>query len=263
MRSEGHEARGSASLAGRPADRDPWADRPSGHPPAPRRAASDEACTVQSNVYDALRGALMRGRFAAGERLRVQAVAERMGVSAMPVREALARLASERALEALPNRSARVPALSLARLDDLARARALVEGEAVALAAPRLVPADLDALAALAARYDRALAAGGGAAGPGEAADLNHAFHARLYAAAGSEVLVPIIESLWLQSGPYVRAAAEAYGDGGALPATHHHHAILAALRAGDAGAARAALVADIGFAFDLLRGRLPPEGAA
>lgn len=254
----------AASLAGHPADRDLRADGS----PQPTSARSPlealapvEARTVQSHVYDALRGALMRGRFAAGERLRVQAVAERMGVSAMPVREALARLASERALEALPNRSARVPALSLARLDDLARARALIEGEAVALAAPRLRPADLDALAALTARYDEALAAGGGAL-PGEAADLNHAFHARLYAAAGSEVLVPIIESLWLQSGPYIRAAAEAYDAGGALLATHHHHAILAALRAGDAWAARAALVADIGFAFDLLRGRPSSEGA-
>ena len=221
-----------------------------------------EARTVQAHVYEALRGALMRGRFAAGERLRVAAVAERMGVGAMPVREALTRLASERALEAMPNRSVRVPLLSPARLDDLARARALIEGEMVLRAAPNLAAADLDALEALTARYDEALEAGGGAL-PSAAADLNHAFHARLYAAARSEVLMPVVESLWLQSGPYLRAAVELYRGRAGPPATHHHHAILAALRAGDTEAARRALSADIAFAFDLLRGAPALEGAA
>ncbi|MEM7568134.1 MAG: GntR family transcriptional regulator [Pseudomonadota bacterium] len=218
--------------------------------------------TVNADVYASLRAALMRGQFAAGEVLRIQTVADSLATSTMPVREAFARLTSERALETLPNRSSRVPVITRARLDDLARARALIEGEAVLRAAPRLTEEDLAALRALTERYDAALAEGDGAL-PSAAADLNHAFHDRLYRAAGSEVLIPIIESLWLQSGPYVRAATDVYDAKRSVRATHHHHAILTALEAGDVEAARDALIADIDFAFALLRKRLPAEGWA
>ena len=52
----------------------------------------------------------------------------------MPVREALGRLVSEQALESLPNRTVRVPVITREKLDDLARARCLIEGELTALA---------------------------------------------------------------------------------------------------------------------------------
>ncbi len=203
----------------------------------------------------------MRGQFAAGEVLRIQAVADSLATSTMPVREAFARLTSERALEVLPNRSSRIPVITRARLDDLARSRALIEGEAVMRAASRLTKDDLDELRDLTERYDAGLREAAGAL-PSAAADLNHAFHDRLYRAAGSDVLIPIIESLWLQSGPYVRAAADVYDDTRSNSATDHHHAILAALAVGDAETARAALVADIDFSFALLRERLPIEDA-
>ena len=219
------------------------------------RLAPIEPRRVNADVHASLRQALMRGHFAAGEVLRIQAVADSLATSTMPVREAFARLTSERALEALPNRTTRVPLMTLERLEDLAGARALIEGEAIARAIPRLADADLAALQDLTRRYDEVLEASDG--DPSGAADLNHAFHARLYGAAGSAVLMPIIESLWLQSGPCVRAATELHDARRSLPATHHHHAILEALAVRDVAAARAALVADITFAFDLLRARL------
>ena len=153
----------------------------------------------------------------------------------------------------MPNRSTRVPLVTRARLDDLAHARALIEGDLLARAAPRLTTADLAALRDLTAAYDDARTQGAPAS-----ADLNHAFHARLYAPAGSDVLMAMVESLWLQSGPYVRAAAEIHDAAPSQPATHHHHAILDALARQDWATARHALLADIGFAFALLRDRLP-----
>jgi DNA-binding GntR family transcriptional regulator len=57
-----------------------------------------------------------------------------MSVSSMPVREALARLVSERALEAMPNRRVRVPLLTLERARDIAQARTLIESELAARA---------------------------------------------------------------------------------------------------------------------------------
>ena len=218
--------------------------------------------TVQSRVHETLRSALMRGGFAAGEVLRIQAVAATLDVSTMPVREALARLVSERALEAMPNRSVRVPPITRRRLEDLAGVRSLVEGEALRRAASNLSLADLDALEASIERYDEALAKADGMM-PAEAAELNHDFHSRLYAAAGSPTLLGIIDGLWLQSGPYIRAAAKLFDVKGTTSAMHHHRAIVAALRAGDAKAAGEALARDIGHAFSILRGRYPFGEAA
>ena len=104
--------------------------------------------TLHDRVYAELRRSLIHGVFATGEMLRIQELAETLQTSTMPVREALARLVSEQALEALPNRSVRVPVISRERLEDLARARTLIEGQIVALALPNLTRAGLRAAAA-------------------------------------------------------------------------------------------------------------------
>ncbi|MGP1397718.1 MAG: GntR family transcriptional regulator [Inquilinaceae bacterium] len=210
--------------------------------------------TVQDRVYDTLRQSLIRGQFDAGEVLRIHEVAQRMSTSTMPVREALGRLVSEQALEPMPNRSVRVPLIAAARLDDLVRARSLIEGELVALALPRLTPTDLAELRGLTDAYDSLT--GGRIQTARQVADLNHAFHFLIYKAAGSPVLIPIVESLWMQSGPYVRAAASLFDTDTDGPATSHHRAVIDAIEAADVAAARTALRADIGRAFDLLRAR-------
>jgi len=83
--------------------------------------------TLQDRVYEQLRRTLINGGFAAGDMLRIVDMADRLKTSTMPVREALGRLVSEQALEALPNRSVRVPLITRQRLDDLERARILIE----------------------------------------------------------------------------------------------------------------------------------------
>ena len=90
--------------------------------------------TLHDRVYAELRRSLIHGMFDAGEMLRIQDLAETLQTSTMPVREALGRLVSEQALEALPSRSVRVPLITRERLDDLARARCLIEGQIAALA---------------------------------------------------------------------------------------------------------------------------------
>ena len=121
----------------------------------------------------------------------------------MPVREALGRLVSERALEALPNRSVRVPLITLERLDDLLRAPP-DRGRAGRLALPQLGAVDIADLRALTEAGEAAFARDD--AGQAQAmSELNHAFHFAIYQAARSAVFLPIAESLWLQSGPYLR----------------------------------------------------------
>src|SRR5882672_7423764 len=90
--------------------------------------------TVQDRVYSVLRDQLMRGGFEPGQKLKIAELASALGTSEMPVREALNRLTAERAVEALPNRSVRVPALTKDSLQDPMETRFAVEGLAVARA---------------------------------------------------------------------------------------------------------------------------------
>src|SRR6185312_15583667 len=98
--------------------------------------------TLHERVYAELRRSLIYGMFDAGDMLRIQDLAATLQTSTMPVRDALGRLVSEQALEALPNRSVRVPVITRERLEDLARARCLIEGQMTALAVANLTAED-------------------------------------------------------------------------------------------------------------------------
>tara|TARA_R110002049_G_scaffold10127_3_gene50435 strand:- start:144129 stop:144845 length:717 start_codon:yes stop_codon:yes gene_type:complete len=202
--------------------------------------------TVQDRIYRQLRSALIRGGFVAGETFLAGEVASRMSVSSMPVREALARLVSECALEAMPNRRVRVPLLTLDRGRDIAAARCMIECDLARRAMTHLSQADINELEDLTQAYDAA-------DDPREVSHLNHAFHFAIYNKSGSSVLLPFVESLWMQAGPYVRAAARQQSVDSIASATRHHHGILGALRKGDSVALTAALEADIRTAFAIL----------
>jgi DNA-binding GntR family transcriptional regulator len=204
--------------------------------------------TVQERVYSVLRERLMRGGFEPGQKLKIAQLATALGTSAMPVREALNRLAAERAIESMPNRSVRVPSLSKESLQDLMEARSAIEGLAVQRAASNM---DADTLAIL---HDFIIAQSAtDAEHVSEAsAEQNRAFHFAIYRRSGSAVLLPIIESLWLQFGPYLRVASERF-DGREGRGTNFHVEIVTALARGDGKAARDALESDIGRSFDLV----------
>lgn len=202
--------------------------------------------TAQDRVYRQLRAALIRAGFDAGEQFFANELAERMSVSSMPVREALARLVSERALEVTSNRRVRVPLLTQERARDVAHARKLVEGELTRLALPHISAPDISRLEALTRDYEAAR-------DPGAVADLNHAFHFLIYQRAESAVLLSVAESLWMQAGPFVRAAARHHQPTFDPAATLHHHGILQGIRAADADATVASLLKDITQAFDIL----------
>ncbi|MBP1849589.1 GntR family transcriptional regulator [Rhizobium halophytocola] len=216
--------------------------------------------TVQERVYKELRRALICGLFEPEQVLTIRGLADAMMTSTMPVREALGRLISEKALEALPNRSVRVPPVTLARLEDLLRTRILIEGEAIALACATMGPRDLARLSDILAEWDDVR----GLKEPSDfdrEATLNQKFHFEIYRCSGSSVLLPMIESLWLQSGPCTRYAAYAFSraiDGRATEDVgFYHRAMVDALKGRDAQAARAALVTDISRPFAFLRDQI------
>ncbi|TCM52183.1 GntR family transcriptional regulator [Rhizobium sp. PP-F2F-G48] len=218
--------------------------------------------TLQDRVYAQLRHSLINGMFDAGDVLRIVDLAERLQTSTMPVREALGRLVSEKALESLPNRSVRVPLITRSRLDDLARARILIEGRMVSLALPHLTRDDLSVLKQANLDCDAAFEEHGRDIGHVTSA-LNQRFHFHLYSVARSPVLLSIVESLWLQSGAIIRQAAQIHDAQGGLAATDHHWALIAALEAGDEAAALQSLTNDISRSFNLIRGRLDTQETA
>ena len=209
--------------------------------------------TLHDRVYAELRRSLIHGMLDAGAFLRIQDLAETLQTSTMPVREALGRLVSEQALESLPNRTVRVPVITREKLDDLARARCLIEGELVALALRNLARRGFRQAEGAHARMRGGLhRRRSGQTASYIRAEPRLPFH--IYRAAGSVVLIPVVESLWLQSGPYVRAAAQIHDELRDMSGTHHHWALIEALERGDKALAVKALKNDITRSFNLVR---------
>lgn len=208
-----------------------------------------ERQTVQDQVYAQLREALISGAFEAEETFTIAGLSERFRVSHMPVREALRRLVAQQGLEPLPNGTTRVPLITRERLADIRRTRLLIEGTAVEWAAPHLGAAQLDELDVLAREITAARRTREGVP---VSLEKNRVFHFTLYQAAQSPVLMATIESLWLQSGAYLRATRE-FLHTEEQPADHLHEQCIAALRVGDAATARRHLEEDISWVFDRL----------
>ncbi len=124
----------------------------------PQLKPLDRPIALADQVYQRLRDLLRTGRFGPGERLQEVTLATQLGVSRTPVREALARLASEGLVEA-DGRSFAVPGLTSEDLDDIYALRSLLEPEAIRLATSRAAdpekrkPLD-DALADAVAAHD-------------------------------------------------------------------------------------------------------------
>lgn len=204
--------------------------------------------TLGERVTGELRALLVAGRLAPGEKLSLRRVAEALGVSMMPVREAVSRLAADRALEVLPGRAVRVPVLSLAQFRELTRLRLVVEGFAAEEAARKATAEDI----ARVATYERAFRKAASADPPDSAGAVaaNRDLHFALYEAAGMPGLIEMIERLWLKAGPILnidmRHEPRRLEGGSAMQA---HARLLDALQRHDAGAARTALEDDISAA--------------
>ena len=94
---------------------------------------------MHDQVYDAIRQALITGKIAPGVGVSLRSLAAELGVSPMPVRDAVRRLVAERALAINPaNKRLSVPSLSAERLEQLELARQWIEPELAARAAPKV-----------------------------------------------------------------------------------------------------------------------------
>ena len=195
--------------------------------------------TSAERALDTLREDILRGALPAGARLGEVELAERLGVSRTPVREALSRLAAEGLVELVPNRGARVASWTVDELEGVFALRSLLEPQLTALAVPHATPADLDALDDLAARMVDL-----GDRDPDALVPLNRAFHGRLVELAAAPALATALAGA--VHSPLVARNFHAYDAASLHRSLAHHAEIVAALRAGDPEWARAAMTAHI-----------------
>ena len=150
-------------------------------------------------VYQLLRNNLLCGRIEPGKPLTIRGLAEILQVSPMPVREALHRLACEGAVEVKNNRRVIVPSMTAEKFSELCDLRILLETHASEGALPYINEQDIVNLEKIDTKIDQAV----------EHNDVdnislfNQEFHRYLYSANPFQISVPLIESLWLQLGPF------------------------------------------------------------
>ncbi|MGA5601636.1 GntR family transcriptional regulator [Streptomyces griseoincarnatus] len=209
-----------------------------GEPVLPRSRPAVQRSSVRGQVLAALRTALVTGDLRPGEVYSGPVLAERFGVSATPVREAMQQLAQEGAVEVVPNRGFRVVERGPRELAELAEVRALIEVP-VMLRLARTVPAERWAgLRPLAEATVRAASSGCRAT----YAEADRAFHSAVLALAGNQQLVGVAEELHRRAQwPLVGGGAPGGGTRAELIAdAHEHTALLDALIAGDLDVVRA-----------------------
>lgn len=191
-----------------------------------------------STIYQKLCEALMKGAFKPGDRLRIRDLAERLGTSVTPVRDAILRLVQDQALVLRSPRDIRVPMLTRAVYLEIRDIRVNLEGLAAERAAQQATAAQVRTLDRLLARNEEAILAHDTPL----ATELNQMFHFELADIADMPVLRDILRRLWLQMGPLI---ADVY-DGAGRTMIDHHYPLMDAIRRHDGPAAARAIQADI-----------------
>lgn len=204
--------------------------------------------TLSEHAYERIRQAVMVGVLKPNQKVTVRAMAAALDISVTPAREALTRLISEGALEAIGVKTVIVPPLTLPVLDEITAIRLSLEGLAAEQAAPRFSRAEVDQLEKVQERLIDAMDRQNFT----EVLEHNEAFHFGVYRRSDLPRLVSIIESLWLRIGPslnllYPTFAVERHG-------VSNHKAVLKALRQQDGSAARAAFEKDIRDGYQRLK---------
>lgn len=200
-------------------------------------------------VYGQLSDALIKGRLAPDARLTIRDLAQSLGTSVTPVRDAILRLIQDEALVQKSARDVRVPMLTLERYKEIRQIRMNLEGLAARESALKAGPSDIARLSDLIDRNEKAIAAEDWT----EALDLNQTFHFALAEIANMAVLRGILNRLWLQMGPLIAAS---YSHGGRVM-IDQHYVVLAAIEAGDPDAAERAIANDISGAGSIIIDRL------
>ena len=158
-----------------------------------------ERKTISTQVADAIRKRILSGEYKAGMQLRQEHLAAEIGVSRIPVREALHQLHSEGFVTLVSHKGAVVSEISSEEIVELYELRARIETWLLGLAIPHMTDADLEAARGAAALFGRG----------GDDSDYSHAlnwsFHAALYGPSGRTKTIELVGKIHLQIERYTR----------------------------------------------------------
>lgn len=183
--------------------------------------------TMQVEV--SLKGALIAGALKPGARLITKEIADKLGTSITPVREALLRLVSAGALHATPAQAFLVPEITLDRYTEINAIRKQLEAMAVTAACEQMTDSKLQELRDLAEKFHSAMRNGDAQ----RALHANRAFRFRLYECAQMPTLTAMIEQLWVRIGPCFNYLYEDVHD--ITKYSYRYDELLDALERGDA----------------------------
>jgi DNA-binding GntR family transcriptional regulator len=214
-----------------------------------------ELPSIPDVIYRTLRRDIARGVYKPGP-IRVRPIAERFGVSATPVREALRRLEAE-GLVSLRNRQIVVNPLSIEEMREIYAIRCELESFALRRAAPR-VAADKELLARLDSLLDEMDRV---EANPDEWRAANEEFHLLLYGKAELPRLEQIIDQLWVAVEPYLRLYVSTEDD--FRESQGQHRVLLGCVKAGKVDEAAQALREHLKFTAKRLAAGLGAAGSA
>jgi DNA-binding GntR family transcriptional regulator len=159
--------------------------------------------TIQESIADRLRTLILSRHLRPGERLVQSELAEQLGVSRTPIREALYELASDGLVVLSPHKGASVADLSLEDLKDIYSIRIPLEGYGAYLATQNTAPEDLSQLQALVHRMKELFQRGD----RWQLLEVNREFYATFYAISGRKRLYELIMKHLDMAGLYRRMA--------------------------------------------------------
>jgi DNA-binding GntR family transcriptional regulator len=198
---------------------------------------ADGFTTLAQRTYDLLRDALLNGEFLPGQSISLRGAADALGISQMPVRQALSRLQAEGILVMHENRTLTVPRMTPALIIENRDIRIALEGLAAELAAQRASSRAIEDLKAHFAEMQQAV----------QSTDVrryiavNLKFHMCIYRGAGAPTLLSMIETIWAKFAAYTRWASTEL----AIGTLNNHARALDGLMRRDAIMARSAIVQD------------------
>ncbi|WP_342320676.1 GntR family transcriptional regulator [Kosakonia sp. BYX6] len=191
--------------------------------------------SLTMQVESSLKSALIVGALRPGARLITKEIADQLGTSITPVREALLRLVSAGALHATPAQAFLVPEVSRERYNEINQIRKNLEGMAVRAASENMSKDKIRELRIFAANTNEAMKSGNAE----QALQANRVFRFSVYNHAEMPTLTALIEQLWVRIGPCYNYLYPSSED---LTRVHNYSDLLAALEEGDAFASERAV---------------------
>lgn len=208
--------------------------------------------TLSVVVYEQFKELLISGRMMPGEQISLRNMADALGVSVMPVREAVQRLTAEQALELTPSRHIRVPQMTVSQFREITSIRKNLEGLSAAKAALNLNENGTRQIVLWHETFIEEM----NKEEPDGARliSLNKELHFAIYKGADMPMMMQLIEALWLRIGPILnydmRSGPTSVSRRTAL---NHHVNMVEAIVRHDPDSARLALEADIQSAADFI----------